>query len=122
MKKIILLFCILGSFTSVAQKKNSTINWATVSEIPVAKKKATSSITKNPSQVKSTKQNVSSSKQAHQKSKQNALDYLKLTLSKEKVLFQDQWLDTGFANPSSLAITNVKYASVSNSEFKNGYF
>ncbi|MFT7073550.1 MAG: hypothetical protein ACJAX3_002547, partial [Patiriisocius sp.] len=38
MKKIILLFCILGSLTSLAQKKNRTINWATTYQIEATKK------------------------------------------------------------------------------------
>lgn len=117
MKKTILLFCILGSLTSLAQKKTRTINWATTYQVAATKKLNKPSLAKNTAtQLSTAKENIAKKKEDREKSRQNALDFLKLTLTKESVSYNDQWEDTGFANPASLKITNVKYANITGSE------
>ena len=50
-----------------------------------------------------------------------AFERLKLTLTKEAIDFSQQWKDTGFANPATLKVTNVKYDAVSSKELELGF-
>ncbi|MDN3724769.1 type IX secretion system sortase PorU [Aequorivita sp. SDUM287046] len=47
-----------------------------------------------------------------------ALERLKLQMDKNKVLYTTQWQDDGFADGSSLTVTNVRFGPVSSEELK----
>ena len=91
------------SITGYAQKKNISISW----ENEISR---SSFVSPTSALVKS-----SATKKF---SKQMALERLKLTLTKDAIDFSEQWKDTGFANPTSLKLSNVEYDAVSPKELE----
>lgn len=97
MKKKILLFgLILLSFAVKSQTKNIIIDWGTT-EIRSSEKEG-----------------------AKQKSslQERAIASLNLNLSDETARYSEQWVDNGFADPSSLKVSNINYGSLTNEELK----
>jgi len=82
------------SFAGIAQTKSITINWSL--EIPKV------------SEFENSKTNSSL--------KEKALESLKLQITDESLTYNEQWEDNGFADPSSLQITNLQYGSLTNEE------
>lgn len=95
MRKAILFFgLIVLPLFGMAQSKNIIINWGDSS---------------------TTSSSFSGSK-ASVSAKQKALDALKIQMDKARVSYTTQWDDAGFADPSSVRVTNVRYGSVSSEE------
>lgn len=95
MRKAVLLFILMViPMLAGAQSKSIVINWGD--------KSATSN------NFKGNKSNVSS--------KQKALDALKIQLDKFGANYTTQWDDSGFADPNSVRVTNVRYGTVSSEE------
>ena len=102
MKHIFLFLGILVCSTSAyAQTKKISIAWENDISTP-SFATPTSVFEKNKAVKKS--------------SKQLASERLKLTLTKNAINFSEQWMDTGFANPATLKITNINYTTVSPKE------
>ena len=102
MKHIFLfLGLLMCSISGYAQTKNISISW----ENDISK----------PSFVAPTSTFVKS-KTVKKSSKQMASERLMLTLTKEAIDFSEQWKDTGFANPSTLKVSNIKYGDISSKE------
>jgi hypothetical protein len=104
MKKIFLLLSLLVcSISAFSQTKNIIVSWGD--------EEASSSFATTTAP---TGKNISSKKSSREK----AVERFKITLSKETINYGDQWEDTGFANPNSLQITNIRYGAVSSKELE----
>ena len=102
MKHIFLfLGLLMCSISGYAQTKNISISW----ENDISK----------PSFVAPTSTFVKS-KTVKKSSKQMASERLILTLTKKAIDFSEQWKDTGFANPATLKVSNIKYGYISSKE------
>lgn len=91
MKKLLVFFCALFlSLTVFSQSKVIEIAW---------------------------KSNASTnSKENFKKNTKNSYSPFKLQLREDKIQFSDQWEDNGFAEPSSLQVSNIRYANMSREE------
>ncbi|CAM3309950.1 type IX secretion system sortase PorU [Aequorivita lipolytica] len=95
MRKTILLFILIAMpFLGRAQSKSVTIFWEDASSPSNSFGDKTSSVS----------------------IKESAREAMKLQMDKENLLYSTQWEDTGFADPISLAVTNIRYGSVSSAE------
>ena len=97
----IFLSLVMCSISGYAQTKNISIPWE--------------NDTSGASFVSPSSPFVSSTG-AQKSSKQMASERLKLSLSKDAIDFSEQWKDTGFANPATLKVSNIKYDDVSSKE------
>ncbi|GEQ85584.1 peptidase C25 [Patiriisocius marinistellae] len=109
MKKIFILLIIISSaITSVAQQtKTITIQWeesATLSKNIAAKKTSTEKAA-----TKNTGKSVT----------EYAKDQLKLQIDKDNNQYTDTWIDSNYAAPTSLNITNISYTSISQKELES---
>jgi hypothetical protein len=93
-KTILFLSLILWSFVLKAQTKNLVINWET--EISG-----------------SSKTNAESGKTSSQ-TKDKSVSWLRL--DEFKLFYSEQWLDNGYADPTSLKVSNIKYGTPSTAE------
>ena len=83
-------------FLMMAQNRNIDINWETK--------------TNNESYTKSKSPSFS---------KKTSVSAFRISLTDEKLIFSEQWIDKGYADEKSLKITNVKYGDLTNNELKN---
>jgi hypothetical protein len=108
MKKLLLLLSILfWCSTTLAQSKKINISWKAVSTTNSIS--AASSPTNKGAKVNTKNEAFTSTSEA-------ALEALKLSLSKDEISYGDQWEDTGYVNPASLTISNVRYSTLTSKE------
>ena len=108
MKKILLLFLLLGFFgNAISQSKSITIDWENALDSKVSTfQKASKSILNTKSKAV----------EGNKTSKQKAFSKLNLSLTKEQQKNFTQWEDSNFANPSSLKVTNITYSNATQEE------
>ncbi|MEZ4778945.1 MAG: type IX secretion system sortase PorU [Flavobacteriaceae bacterium] len=94
MKRTIFLPLLLFvTFLSLGQSKDVVLYW----EVPKADSKKT---------------------ETTQEKKDKLLSYLNLQLEGDTIIFNKNWLDQGFANPSTASVTNLKWGTLSSEELK----
>ncbi|MDT0556928.1 type IX secretion system sortase PorU [Patiriisocius hiemis] len=91
MKKLLVFFCALFlSLAAYSQSRVIEIAWESNSS--------------------------TNNKETFKKNTKNSYSPFKLQLREDKIQFSDQWEDNGFAEPSSLQVSNIRYGDVSRQE------
>lgn len=97
MRKAILFFVLIVTpFFLKAQTKNITIDWVNSNQPSYG----------------------TNSSKPNSASKEKPKNKFNLQLSADALIYQDQWVDTGFADKNSVAVSNISYGNLTSEELK----
>ncbi|MAZ72328.1 MAG: peptidase C25 [Flavobacteriaceae bacterium] len=107
MKKLFLLsvFLVLPCIV-VAQQKDIIVPWS--STVP--------NVSNNKNTVSNAKNGLATAGKTTSESKVSGQPSVGLQMSENSLLYQNIWEDSGFADPASLQVSNVKYAALTSKE------